>query len=132
MNAPLTLAQLAAAWQAAKADEKAANARRLEIEEQIVESFPLGIEGTETIEQDGFKVKVTHKLTRAVDSKALQARWNSLSAFAQDVFTWKADVSKPLLVKLQENHPELYVTVAPFITSKPAKPSVEVTLKEAA
>ncbi len=126
MNAPLTLAELAAAWQAAKADEKAANARRLEIEEQIVESFPLGIEGTETIEQDGFKVKVTHKLTRSVDTKALQAHWNSLSAFAQDCFTWKADISLPLLRKLQENHPEVYPSIAVFITSKPAKPAVTV------
>lgn len=126
MNAPLTLAQLAAAWQAAKADERAANARRLEIEEQIVEALPLGVEGTETVERHGFRIKVTHKLNRTVDSKALQAHWSSLSAFVQDVFTWKADVSKPLLVKLQENHPELYVTVAPFITSKPAKPSVTV------
>ena len=130
MNAPLTLTQLAAAWQAAKADEKAANARRLEIEQEIVEAFPLGIEGTDTIEHGGYKIRVTHKLTRAVDTKALRDHWNSLSAFAQDIFTWKADVSKPLLVKLQENHPELYITVAPFITSKPAKPAVEVTVKE--
>lgn len=126
MNAPLTLTQLAAAWQAAKADEKAANARRLEIEQQIVEAFPLGVEGTETVEQDGFRIKVTHKLTRTVDTKNLQAHWNSLSAFAQDVFTWKADISLPALRRLQENHPDLYPSVAVYVTSKPAKPAVVV------
>jgi hypothetical protein len=126
MNAPLTLAQLAAAWQAAKADEKAANARRLEIEEQIVDLFPVGVEGTDAIEQDGVKVKVTHKLTRTVDTKALQQHWNSLSAFAQDVFNWRADVSLPAMRRLQENHPDLYPSIAVFITSKPAKPAVSV------
>lgn len=126
MNAPLTLTQLAAAWQSAKADERAANARRLEIEEQIVELFPPAVEGTDTIEQDGIKVKVTHKLTRTVDTKALQAHWNSLSAFAQDIFTWKADLSLPAMRRLQENHPDLYPSVAVFITSKPAKPAVTV------
>lgn len=126
MNAPLTLPQLAAAWKSAKSDEQAANARRLEIEEQIVEAFPLGIEGIETIEDGGYKIKVVHKLNRSVDTKALQTRWESLSTFARDVFTWKADVSKPLLVKLQENHPDLYLQVAPFITTKPAKPSIAV------
>lgn len=126
MNAPLTLKQLAAAWQAAKADEKAANARRLEIEAQIVEAFPLGVEGTETVEQDGFRIKVTHKLTRTVDTKNLQAHWNRLSAFAQDVFTWKADISLPALRRLQENHPDLYPSVAVYVTSKPAKPAVVV------
>lgn len=126
MNAPLTLAQLAAAWQAAKADERAANARRLEIEEQIVELFPPAVEGTETLEQDGLKIKVAFKLTRTVDTKAPQAHWNSLSAFAQDIFTWKADLSLPAMRRLQENHPDLYPSVAVFITSKPAKPAVTV------
>ena len=127
MNAPLTLKQLAAAWQAAKADEKAANARRLEIEEQIVELFPPAAEGTETLEQDGLKVKVAFKLTRTVDTKALQVHWNSLSAFAQDVFTWKADLSLPAMRRLQENHPDLYPSIAVFITSKPAKPTVSIS-----
>jgi hypothetical protein len=126
MNAPLTLTQLAAAWQAAKADERAANARRLEIEEQIVDRFPVGLEGTETMEAGNVRIKVTHKLSRTVDSKALQQHWNSLSAFAQDVFNWKADVSLPAVRRLQENHPDLYPSVAVFITSKPAKASVSV------
>lgn len=126
MNAPLTLTQLAAAWQAAKADEKAANARRLEIEEQIVEALPLAVEGTQTVDAGQYRVKVTHKLTRTVDTKALQLHWNSLSAFAQDVFTWKADLSLPALRRLQENHPDLYPSVAVYVTSKPAKAAVSV------
>ena len=126
MNAPLTLTQLAAAWQAAKADEKAANARRLEIEEQIVEALPLAVEGTQTVDDGQYRVKVTHKLTRTVDTKALQLHWNSLSAFAQDVFTWKADLSLPALRRLQENHPDLYPSVAVYVTSKPAKAAVSV------
>ena len=126
MNAPLTLEQLASAWQAAKADERAANARRLEIEEQIVEALPLADEGTQTVEAGPYKVKVTTKISRSVDTKALQAHWNSLSAFAQDVFTWKADLSLSALRRLQENHPSLYPSIATYITSKPAKPAVVV------
>jgi len=126
MNAPLTLAELAAAWQAAKADERAANSRRLEIEEQIVEALPLAVEGTQTVDAGKYRVKVTSKLTRTVDTKALQAHWNSLSAFAQDVFTWKADLSLPALRRLQENHPDLYPSVAVYVTSKPAKAAVSV------
>ena len=122
----MTISQLAAAWLAAKADEKAANARRLEIEEAIVSAFPVGVEGTDTIEDGNVKVKVTHKLTRTVDSKALSANWSALSAAVQDVFIWKADVSMAALRRLQEKHPDSYVAAATFITSKPAKASVSV------
>ncbi len=126
MNATATLIDLAAAWQSAKADERAANARRMEIEEAIVAAMPVGVEGTDTAEAGPFKVKVTHKLTRAVDTKALQANWTGLSEAVHDVFNWKADVSLAALRRLQERHPDAYVTAAAFITSKPAKPSVSV------
>ena len=125
-----TLLQLAAAWQAAKQAEKDANAHRLEIEAQIVAAFPPEIEGTNRTEVGPYRVAVTHTVNRTVDTKALQAHWASLSSFAQDVFTWKASVSKPLLVNLQMNHPDLMTSIVPYITSKPGKPGVEVTLKE--
>lgn len=127
MNAPLTLTQLAAAWQQAKADEHAANARRVEIEQQICAALPAAeAEQTRHVDADGVRITVRYGMTRKVDSDALQALWASLPATAQAAFRWAASPVLPKLRALQELQPETYRLVAPAIEAKPSKPSVSI------
>jgi precorrin-2 methylase len=135
MNAPNTLAALVSAWTTAKADEAAANARRLEVEAQIVAALPSpDPEGTVKAAAGDFRVKVTYKVTRSVDTDALQTAWASLPDKAQACFAWKATAKVGELRKLQEFLPIEYQRLAAFIETKPAKPAVvvEAIEKEAA
>lgn len=126
MNAPTALATLAAAHVQAKADEDAARARRYEIEAQIVALLPGADEGTTTNKLDTVKVSVTRKLTRSVDTAALQERWSLLPAQAQAVFKWSADIDTRKLRAAQDMAPDAYAAAAQFITAKPSKPGVKV------
>lgn len=127
MNAPNTMTALVAAWSVAKAAEAAANARRLEIEAQIVAAMPSGDpEGTVKADAGAFRVKVTYKITRNVDSNGLQAVWMTLPDKAQACFAWKASAKVGELRKLQEFLPSEYQRLAAYIEAKPAKPSVVV------
>lgn len=126
MNAA-TLDVLAAAWREAKAAEAAANARRLEIEAQLVAALPCpDAEGTVKATLTGAVVKVTHKLTRKVDSEALSAGWTNLTPAQRDCFRWKGELDIKRLRSVQELLPQEYAALAPYIETKPAKPSVSV------
>ena len=127
MNAPNTLPALVAAWGAAKAAESAANARRLEIEGQIVAAMPSpDPEGIVTADAGDFRVKVAYKVTRKVDTEQLQELWPSLPDNVQAVFRWKAEIKSKELRGLQQYLPDQYRLVAGTIEAKPAKPSVAV------
>lgn len=112
----------------AKRVEDAAVQARREIDEQISLQLSTGkAEGTESLKLDdlGVKVTVTYKLTRKVDTAALQKRWEFLSAEQQAAFKWSADLSVSALRKFEG---EDLVTVSKFFESNPAAPSVKVEL----
>jgi hypothetical protein len=122
-----TAAALAAEWRIAKNMEDAAKKKRVEIEAQIAEAFPpTDVECIRKFDDAGVKISVSYGVTRSVDTPKLQGEWANLTAFAQDAFRWKADVSVAVLRNLEENHPALYKQVAAFITTKSSKPSVKV------
>lgn len=129
MNAPTKnlLESLAAEWREAKEAERAANERRVAVETMIVAAMP-GETPEETVNRDvaGLRVKVTYKVTRSVDTEALQAIWPSLSDKAQACFAWKATPKVGELRKVQEFLPAEYAKVATVIEAKPAKPSVSI------
>ena len=118
-----TISELSAAWLQAKADEDAARAARLEIEAAIVAAIPGPDEGTTSTETEAVKVSVTRKLTRSVDTEALQSAWMSLQPTVQKAFTWKADLSVSVLRKLDDQESAQALR---FITTKSAKPAVKV------
>lgn len=121
---PANLHELAAAWRAAKAAEAAARDERLAIEEQMLALLPKKDEGSVTDADSG--VTVSYKLTRTVDTEALQGAWHELPEHAQRAFRWKADVDLKALRGLQEFDGEAYAAAARFITAKPAKPSISL------
>jgi hypothetical protein len=123
----LDLNALSDAWLAAKAEEQAANARRLDIERAITAlvSAPPE-EGSYKLESERVKVTVAYKLTRTVDGEALRAAWGDLPENVQSAFRWKAEADVKKLRAMQELTPALYAQACAFVTAKPAKPSVSV------
>lgn len=123
MNAPAHLPALAAAWLQAKADEDAAKTRRYKIEKKIVAAVPVKDEGTSNTDLGALRVSVTTKLTRSVDTEALQGAWASLQPTVQKAFNWKADLSVSALKRLDEQEAAQALR---YVTTKPAKPAVKV------
>ena len=122
---PMTLTELIAARIAAKRDEDAAVAARRDIDAQLAELLkdPAKPEGSISAKENGYKVTVTYKISRTVDSDKLTKEWSMLSKEAQDAFKWKADVSVSALRKLS---PADAGKVAPFVTAKEASPSISI------
>jgi len=121
----ITIAELIAARIAAKRVEDAAVAERRRIDGAIAELLKDANkpEGSVSQKADGYKVTVTYKIDRKVDTDKLQAAWAKLSAAAAQAFKWKADVSVSELRKLEGADA---AAAAVFITSKPASPSITI------
>ncbi|VTU25211.1 hypothetical protein H4CHR_01549 [Variovorax sp. PBS-H4] len=121
-----TLAELEEQLRIAKVMEATARDMRIAVEDQILTHFtaPETGEGSKT---EG-AVSVAWKVTRKVDTDALQAAWQGLGPNAQKAFRWKADTDLKQLRALQDLDADSYAAAAKFITTTPAKPAI--TLKE--
>ena len=121
----ITIDQLIAARLAAKRAEDAAVATRREIDEQITNLLRPAdkLEGTVSQKAGEYKISVTYKLSRSVDTDDLQKAWDKLSAEQQGAFKWKADVSVSALRKLDD---KAQIAVSKFITSKPSSPTITI------
>jgi hypothetical protein len=120
----MTISELAAQLRMAKQAENEAKAERLRIEGLITEQFakPESNEGTHNDEE----FTITWKLNRTVDTDRLAADFDDLPDNAQRAFRWKAEVNLAYLRSLSEIDPAAYNKAAVFVTSKPAKPSIEL------
>ena len=118
------ITELTAALRQAKLAEAIAKAERLRLEELIEKQFtkPDGGEGSHTDEE----VKITWKINRTVDTTKVQAGWDALSKNAQSAFRWKAEVDLSHLRALKDLDSAAYAQAVEYITSKPAKPSIEL------
>jgi hypothetical protein len=120
----MTISELAAQLRMAKQAETEAKAERLRIEGLITEQFakPESNEGTHNDEE----FTITWKLNRTVNTDQLATDYDDLPANAQKAFRWKAEVNLAYLRSLSEIDPAAYNKAAVFITSKPAKPTIEL------
>ena len=120
----MTISELAAQLRKAKQAEVDAKAERLRIEGLIEAQFakPENNEGSHS--EDEFTI--TWKLNRTVNTDQLAADYEDLPTNAQKAFRWKAEVNLAYLRSLSEIDPAAYNKAAVFITSKPAKPSIEL------
>jgi hypothetical protein len=118
------IAELTKALRQVKLAETAAKAERLRLEDLIEKQFtkPDGGEGTHTDEE----VKITWKINRTVDTAKVQVGWDALSKNAQSAFRWKAEVDLTHLRALKDLDSAAYAQAAEYITSKPAKPTIEL------
>ena len=120
----MTISELATMLRKAKQAETDAKAERLRIEGLIEEQFAKPESG-EGIHKDE-EFSITWKLNRTVDTDRLAADYDDLPDNAQRAFRWKAEVNLAFLRSLSEIDPSAYNKAAVFITSKPAKPSIEL------
>lgn len=123
----MTIIELTAALKAAKAAEEKAKVERLDIEAKMVALFAKPATGEGTHNDEDFSI--TWKLNRSVDTDKLSGAYEALPANAQRAFRWKAEVELKNLRALADLDPVSYAAAAEFITSKPAKPSIELKEK---
>ena len=121
---PKTPELLAQDWLDAKAEENAARAKRVEIEEELLAILPCREEGSQTSKlENGMRVVTEGRLTRSIDAKALADDWNDLPAIIQGTFHWKPDLKITCFKSLEDDHKAL---IAKYVTTKPAKAGVKV------
>jgi len=121
---PKTPELLAQDWLDAKAEENAARAKRIEIEEELLAILPCREEGSQTIKlENGMRVVTEGRMTRSIDAKVLQDDWNDLPAIIQGTFHWKPDLKITCFKSLEDDHKAL---IAKYVTTKPAKAGVKV------
>lgn len=121
---PKTPELLAQAWLDAKAEENTARAKRVEIEEALLEILPCREEGSQTNKlENGMRVVTEGRMTRSIDAKALSDDWNDLPAIIQGTFHWKPDLKITCFKSLEDDHKAL---IAKYVTTKPAKSGVKV------
>lgn len=122
-----TIDQLAAALEAAKINEDAARAARIDAENALLAVLPERTEGSATERGRDYKATATYGMTRSLDAAALAAIKDSVpEALFEQAIEYAPKLKLAGLRFLQNNEPEAYAVLAQAITAKPSKPSVKV------
>lgn len=127
MNAPMTLAQVIPTWMQAKEDERKAIEHRRQLDELIKSLLPTKEEGSVTATEGHYKVSVSYKLSRSVDTERLQSDWMSIPPQVQAAIKWKADLFTSVFRTLSDTDK---AALSGYVTTKPATPTVSVEIKE--
>jgi len=124
------LSELAAQWLDAKAREASATEERRTIEDMIKEivRLPDDLDGTETVERDGYTIKMVGRIDRKVNSEQLQelAAEAGLTDHLSSLFRWKPEVNMGVWKNTDES---ITGALAPAITAKPGRASFSITTK---
>ena len=126
------LSILSSQWIDLKIEEaNIVNDRRL-VEEKLLSLIGIAenFEGTERSEtDDGYVIKVQCGITRKIDSELLQelAVENGLTEHLSTLFRWKPEINSAIWKATSK---EITKPLLDAITSKPAKPSFTITLKD--
>ncbi len=121
-----TLAQLAAAWYAAKAEETRAADLRREIAAQIQLLTGHKTESSKTYKDGDWKVVVKQPINRTMDWDA----WETVKTQIPEE-CWPVETKQVLdeagVKWIKDNDQEIYATLAQALTTKPGAISVTVT-----
>ena len=119
-------------WLDAKEAERFAIERRREIEDRLVAEFeiPETLDGTRTVDADGYKVKIVGRMNRRIDAEALQeiATEAGLSEYLSTLFRWKPDI---IAAAWKAADASITDILSAAITTEPGRPSFAIELKEA-
>lgn len=121
----ISLDTLIAARIAAKRAEEAAVTERRRIDASIAELLKDATkpEGSISKKIEGYKVTVTYKIDRKVDTEKLTNEWSKLPVDVQAAFKWKADLSVSEFRKLEG---KASLSASQYFTSKEASPSITI------
>jgi len=121
------LESLSSMWLMAKTAETTAVADRRNIEDRIRQLTGLrdDVEGTETVNVTGYKVKVVSRLDRKVDSEKVQdlAAEHGLTAHLSSLFRWKPEINMSAWKSADES---ITGPLSGAITTKPGRPSFSI------
>ena len=118
-------------WLQAKDAERAATATRREIEDRLIGdlNLPEHGEGSQTVDGEGYRVKVTYRMNRTIDGDALQeiAAENGLTGHLGSLFRWKPDINAKAW---KEASDDITRPLLDAITTKPGRPSFAIEPNE--
>jgi hypothetical protein len=111
---------------AAKHAEQQANEARVEIEQEIIALLGAREEGSSTHQLgNGMKLTITGKMTYSADMELLMQLCNYLPENMRPIKV-EPKLDDTGAKYLRNNEPEIWQTIAPAITIKPAKTSVTI------
>ena len=121
----ISLAQLIAQRIAAKRDEDEAVAERRRIDGTIAELLKDANkpEGAISEKTGGYRITVTYKLDRKVDTEKLTSDWAKLPIDVQSTFNWAASLSVSEFRKLES---KAQVSASRYFETKEASPSIKI------
>ncbi len=129
---PKTLKDGALAWMQAKEAERLATEARREIEDFLI-SEVIGLseefEGSQSLTLDNINFKVTGRLNRKVDGDLLEslAREHGLTKVIEDLFKWEPRIK---LAQWKATDNAITSVLAEAITTRPGRPSFDISIKE--
>lgn len=123
-EAPTAMDLALQALREAKQAETDANTKRIEAEHRVISLMgPLKDEGTTKMKTSYFRASVVTKLNRSISDEA--ALLSAVpEAIGKRLVRFKSSLNVTVLREIRANEPEIYAAISPFITAKPAKPSV--------
>lgn len=114
-------------WLDAKAAEKSAIDLRRSIEDQMIRDLNISpaLDGTETVEEGGYKVKVTGRMNRKIDADKLQeiAAESGLAAHLGNLFRWKPELNMSAWKSADSS---ITAQLLGAITTTPGRPSFSI------
>lgn len=129
MTQPTTLDQLAFALEKAKAEESAAKANRLKIEDAIAAEIGVKDEGTTTQKTEFYKISTTGGVTRKITD--LVQLMGAAGELSNSLVRTKHELNTTQLKAIRTGNPDLYIEISRFIETTPRKPSIKVEQIEA-
>ncbi len=127
----MSITSLAAQWLEAKREEETATSKRRAIEDVIkkLQNIPEDLDKTVSFDDDGYKVSVTGRIDRKVDSEKLQelAAEAGLTDHLGSLFRWKPEINATAW-KLADD--KITRPLSGAITAKPGRASFKIAIKE--
>ncbi len=114
-------------WIEAKATEKSAQDKRRAIEDVMISTLGVAesLDGTMTIDELGYKIKIVGRMNRKVDGDKLQevARDAGFEELLPTLFRWKPEIN---LATWKNTDPAITSVLAKAITVEPGRPSFTI------
>ena len=122
---------LAREWESAKAAEAKAVAIRRAIEDELTEllALPKDLDGSKNENVGQYKIKVTGRLDRKINSDKLQelAQEAGLSDHLGSLFRWKPEIN---MTAWKAAHESITAPLLDAITTTAGRPSYAITRKD--